>query len=65
MKQSQEKASYLTRIVAHCYIDPFCVAAFRGDNKSLYSCKTSFSALHTLGDGEVVQSTNEGYSSIT
>lgn len=47
------------------YTVPFCVAVLSGCNRSLYSCKTSLSALQTLGDGEVVQSTSEGYSCIT
>lgn len=41
---------------------PLVMTVVGGERRSAYSWRASLSALHTLGEGEVVQSTRQGYS---
>lgn len=45
-----------------CQVVPLVMTVAGGERRSAYSWRASLSALHTLGEGEVVQSTRQGYS---
>lgn len=45
-----------------CQVVPLVITVAGGERRSAYSWRASLSALHTLGEGEVVQSTRQGYS---